>query len=58
MEKIEIDVATGNLKSRKVPERLGFDLEGISTRAEEMNGKILDHAKYGLLKNKKPAASA
>jgi ribosomal-protein-serine acetyltransferase len=58
MEKVEIAVATGNVKSRKVPERLGFDLEGIITRAEEMNGKILDHAKYGLLKNKKPSASA
>lgn len=46
MEKVEIFVATKNEPSRKVCERLGFQLEGIITRAENLNGRIVDHAIY------------
>lgn len=48
MEKVQIAAATGNQRSRKICERLGFSLEGIITRAENLNGKVVDHAVYGL----------
>ena len=50
MEKIEISAAVGNIPSRKVCERLGFELEGIITRNENLNGRVIDHAIYGLLR--------
>ena len=52
LEKIEMSIATGNINSRKVCEKLGFELEGIIRRADNINGHVLDHAKYGLLKHK------
>lgn len=48
MEKVQIAAAVENLASRSVCERLGFRLEGIITRAEDLNGRIVDHAIYGL----------
>ncbi|HFG1639877.1 TPA: GNAT family N-acetyltransferase [Vibrio cholerae] len=48
MEKVQISAATGNQPSRNVCERLGFVLEGTITRAENLNGRIVDHAVYGL----------
>ncbi|CZF84459.1 MULTISPECIES: GNAT family N-acetyltransferase [Grimontia] len=48
MEKIQIAAATENLPSRKLAERLGFVLEGIITRNENLNGRVVDHAIYGL----------
>jgi len=51
MQKVEISVAVDNQPSRKVCERLGFTLEGILTRAENLNGRIIDHALYGLTRN-------
>ena len=49
LEKVEIAAAVENLASRKVAERLGFSLEGIIRRAENINGRVVDHAVYGLL---------
>lgn len=51
MEKVEIAAAEGNKASRSLCERLGFTLEGIITRAENLNGRIVDHAIYGLAKS-------
>ncbi|EOB3921648.1 GNAT family N-acetyltransferase [Vibrio parahaemolyticus] len=48
MQKIQISAAVNNLASRSVCERLGFKLEGVLTRAENLNGKVVDHAVYGL----------
>ncbi|HHG3305167.1 TPA: GNAT family N-acetyltransferase [Vibrio parahaemolyticus] len=48
MQKIQISAAVDNQASRRVCERLGFKLEGIITRAENLNGKVVDHAVYGL----------
>ncbi|WP_086983802.1 GNAT family N-acetyltransferase [Vibrio aphrogenes] len=48
MQKVEISAAVDNQASRRVCERLGFQLEGIITRAENLNGRIVDHAVYGL----------
>jgi ribosomal-protein-serine acetyltransferase len=48
MEKVQISAATQNKPSRAVCERLGFSLEGVITRAENLNGPVVDHAIYGL----------
>ena len=48
MDKVEISAAEKNVASRKVCERLGFKLEGVITQAENINGRIVDHAVYGL----------
>ncbi|EHY9870995.1 GNAT family N-acetyltransferase [Vibrio vulnificus] len=48
MQKIQISAAVDNQASRNVCERLGFKLEGIITRAENLNGRVVDHAVYGL----------
>jgi len=48
MEKVEIAAASENQPSRRVCERLGFKLEGIIKNAENLHGKLVDHAIYGL----------
>ncbi|QQX79066.1 GNAT family N-acetyltransferase [Shewanella sp. KX20019] len=48
LEKIEIMAAVENSASRRVAERLGFNLEGVITQAENLNGRFYDHAVYGL----------
>ncbi|MCL6270411.1 GNAT family N-acetyltransferase [Sansalvadorimonas sp. 2012CJ34-2] len=50
MEKIQISAATGNAASRNVCLRLGMTLEGVITNAENLHGKIVNHAVYGLAK--------
>ena len=52
MEKVEISAAVENQSSRKVCERLQFNLEGIITRSENLNGRIVDHVIYGLHRSK------
>ncbi|MEJ2765649.1 GNAT family protein [Photobacterium sp. MCCC 1A19761] len=52
MEKVQISAAVENRPSRRVCERLGFELEGVITRAENLNGRIVDHAVYGLSRAK------
>lgn len=51
--KVEIKVATENHKSRKIPESLGFQQEGIRRQIEWVNRSFKDHAWYGLLKSEK-----
>ncbi|MFD2178434.1 GNAT family N-acetyltransferase [Veronia pacifica] len=48
LEKVEIRAATENIASRSVAERLHFELEGVITNAENLHGRIIDHAVYGL----------
>ena len=48
MDKVEMCVASDNKPSRVVCERLGMTLEGTITNAEFVQGRILDHAIYGL----------
>ena len=48
MRKVQISAAVDNQASRRVCERLGFKLEGIITRAENLNGRVVDHVVYGL----------
>ena len=50
MDRVQISVATENLPSRNVCERLGFSFEGAISNSENLNGRIVDHAIYSLSK--------
>jgi ribosomal-protein-serine acetyltransferase len=50
LRKVEIGVATNNLKSRAIPERLGFTQECIIRNYEYLNGEYYDRIIYNLLK--------
>lgn len=56
MQKVEILCATHNTKSRAIPERLGFQHEGIIRHGDRVNGEYHDLVIYGLLAEEwKPA---
>jgi ribosomal-protein-serine acetyltransferase len=49
LHRITIECATENARSRAIPERLGFKLEGIVRQVEWLHDHFADHAIYGLL---------
>lgn len=49
MNRVQIRAAIENTRSRAVPERLGFTLEGIQRQAVLINGNFQDLAIYSLL---------
>lgn len=49
LNRIEVRVATGNSKSRALPERFNFTKEGILREAEWLYDHYVDHILYGLL---------
>jgi ribosomal-protein-serine acetyltransferase len=49
LNRIEIACATGNARSRAVPERLGFTFEGVLREREYLYGRYVDHALYSVL---------
>ncbi len=51
LQKVDIRCATGNSRSRAIPERLGFSHEGTLCRAEHVYDKWFDHEVYALLIN-------
>lgn len=50
LHRIEIHVATENYRSRRIPERLGFEQEGVLRHAQRLRGTYVDHALYALLR--------
>ncbi|ASS76444.1 RimJ/RimL family protein N-acetyltransferase [Tumebacillus algifaecis] len=49
LNRVEIRVATGNVKSQAIPERLGFVKEGVLRQREWMYDRWLDHVVYSML---------
>lgn len=49
LNKVEIRCAPGNVRSRAIPERLGFTQEGILRQAERFTDRYEDHIVYGML---------
>ncbi|WP_203334799.1 GNAT family N-acetyltransferase [Planococcus beigongshangi] len=49
MNRTEIRVATGNVKSRGIPERLGYTEEGTLRQVEWLYDHYVDHVVYGML---------
>ncbi|MFC7688019.1 GNAT family N-acetyltransferase [Ureibacillus sp. GCM10028918] len=51
LNKVEIHVATENIKSRNIPKRLGFKEEGTIRSAEWLYDHYVDHVVYGMLRD-------
>lgn len=49
LNRVQINCNVENSKSRAVPERLGFKLEGTLRQVELLNGRYRDWAIYGML---------
>ena len=50
LHKIVIKCASGNVKSRRIPEKLGFIVEGILREEELLSSGYLDHYYYGMIR--------
>ncbi len=51
LHRVEIHVATENHASRRIPERLGFTLEGTLREVQLLRGAYHDHALYALIRD-------
>lgn len=51
LNRITIESAVDNPRSRHVPERLGFTSEGVVRQVEWLGDRHVDHAIYGLLRS-------
>jgi ribosomal-protein-serine acetyltransferase len=49
LNRVEIRVATGNTRSARVAERLGFEPEGVARESEWLYDRFVDHRVYALL---------
>ena len=50
--RVEIHCATENLKSQRIPERLGFEHEGTQKESEWLYDHYVDHNVYVMLENR------
>jgi ribosomal-protein-serine acetyltransferase len=50
LNRVQIPAAVGNRRSRAIPERLGFQMEGIIRDAEWLYDHFVDHVMYAMLK--------
>ncbi|MCZ8517679.1 GNAT family protein [Paenibacillus filicis] len=51
LNRVEIRCGSGNLKSRAIPEKLGFMNEGLIRQTEWLYDRFIDHFVYGMLKD-------
>lgn len=51
LNRVEIRCATGNLKSQKIPRRLGFKEEGVARQSEWLYDRFVDHVVFAQLKS-------
>ena len=58
LNRVEVRCATGNDRSRRIPERLGFTLEGVARDAEWIFDHFVDHAIYAVLAREWPGRSS
>lgn len=49
LNRVQINAAVQNHKSRAIPKRLGFQMEGILRQNEFLYDHYVDHAVYGML---------
>jgi ribosomal-protein-serine acetyltransferase len=56
LNRVEIQVATENYRSRRIPERLGFLQEGTRRQAEWLYDHFVDHVIYAMLAGSWPAS--
>lgn len=58
LNRVEIIVATGNRRSRAIPERLGFRAEGTLRQFQLVDGRYLDCVSFSMLAADRDGASA
>lgn len=51
INRLQIPAAEDNIKSRSIPERLGFTFEGILRECENLYGNFVNQAMYSMLKS-------
>jgi ribosomal-protein-serine acetyltransferase len=49
LNRVELRCASGNVKSQRIPQKLGFQFEGVSRQPECLYGKFVDHHVYAAL---------
>jgi ribosomal-protein-serine acetyltransferase len=49
LNRVQIRVAVGNVRSRAIPERLGFKQEGVFRQAERIGDRFEDIVVYSML---------